>query len=166
MPPDNPFVGKPGAKPEIYTYGHRNGYGLAINPETGELWQAEIGPMGGDEVNVLAPGHNYGWPLVSMGRNYTGTLASDQPFARPGMDNARMFWVPSISPSSIMFYTGDKFPRWKNNLFVGALTTQAAHSSRIRSTVAGGASRRIADSARRAHPRRAAESRRLHLRRH
>ena len=124
VPPDNPFVGKPGAKPEIYTYGHRNGYGLAVHPETGALWQAEIGPMGGDEVNILVPGHNYGWPLVSMGRNYTGTLASDQPFARPGMDNARMFWVPSISPSSIMFYTGDKFPRWKNNLFVGALTTQ------------------------------------------
>jgi glucose/arabinose dehydrogenase len=123
VPPDNPFVGKPGTKPEIYTYGHRNGYGLAVHPETGEMWQAEIGPMGGDEVNVLLPGHNYGWPLVSMGRNYTGTLASDQPFARPGMDNARMFWVPSISPSSIMFYTGDKFPRWKNNLFVGALTT-------------------------------------------
>ena len=124
VPKDNPFVGKPGVKPEIYTYGHRNGYGLAVNPETGDIWQAEIGPMGGDEVNVLAPGHNYGWPLVSMGRNYTGTLASDQPFARPGMDNARMFWVPSISPSSIIFYTGDKFPRWKNNLFVGALTTQ------------------------------------------
>jgi glucose/arabinose dehydrogenase len=124
VPPDNPFVGKPGAKPEIYTYGHRNGYGLAIHPETGQLWQAEIGPMGGDEVNVLAPGHNYGWPVVSMGRNYTGNLVSDQPFARPGMDNARMFWVPSISPSSIIFYTGDKFPRWKNNLFVGALTTK------------------------------------------
>ena len=103
--------------------------------------------MGGDEVNILAAGHNYGWPLVSMGRNYTGTLASDQPFARPGMDNARMFWVPSISPSSIMFYTGDKFPRWKNNLFVGALTTQAAHSSRVRSAVSGGTSRRTADPA-------------------
>jgi len=124
VPPDNPFVGKPGAKPEIFTYGHRNGYGLAVHPETGELWQAEIGPMGGDEVNILAPGHNYGWPVVSMGRNYTGTLVSDQPFSRPGMDNARMFWVPAISPSSIMFYTGDKFPRWKNNLFVGALTTR------------------------------------------
>jgi glucose/arabinose dehydrogenase len=124
VPPDNPFAGKPGARPEIYTYGHRNGYGLAVHPDTGELWQAEIGPMGGDEVNILIPGHNYGWPLVSMGRNYTGTLASDQPFSRPGMDNARMFWVPSISPSSIMFYTGDKFPRWKNNLFVGALTTR------------------------------------------
>ena len=124
VPPDNPFVGRKDAKPEIFTYGHRNGYGLAIHPETGQLWQAEIGPMGGDEVNILAPGHNYGWPVVSMGRNYTGTLVSDQPFGRPGMDNARMFWVPSISPSSIMFYTGDKFPRWKNNLFVGALTTR------------------------------------------
>ena len=124
IPKDNPFVGRADARGEIYTYGHRNGYGLAVNPETGQLWQAEIGPMGGDEVNVLAPGHNYGWPVVSMGRNYTGTLVSDQPFAQPGMDNARMFWVPSISPSSIMFYTGDKFPRWKNNLFVGALTTK------------------------------------------
>jgi glucose/arabinose dehydrogenase len=124
IPPDNPFVGKAGAKPEIFTYGHRNGYGLAVHPETGELWQAEIGPLGGDEINILQPGHNYGWPVVSMGRNYTGTLVSDQPFARSGMDNARMFWVPSISPSSIIFYTGDKFPRWKNNLFVGALTTQ------------------------------------------
>lgn len=124
VPADNPFVGKAGAKPEIYTYGHRNGYGLAVNPETGELWQAEIGPMGGDEVNILQPGHNYGWPLVSMGRNYTGTLVSDEPWARPGMDNPRIFWVPSISPSSIMFYTGDKFPRWKGNLFIGSLTQQ------------------------------------------
>jgi glucose/arabinose dehydrogenase len=124
VPSDNPFVGRAGAKPEIFTYGHRNGYGLAVHPETGELWQAEIGPMGGDEVNILSAGHNYGWPLVSMGRNYTGTLVSEQPWTRPGMDNPRMFWVPSISPSSIIFYTGDKFPRWKNNLFVGALTTQ------------------------------------------
>jgi glucose/arabinose dehydrogenase len=124
VPPDNPFVGRAGAKPEIFTYGHRNGYGLAVNPETGELWQAEIGPMGGDEINILLPGHNYGWPLVSTGRNYTGTLVSDQPWARPGMDNPRMHWVPSISPSSIIFYTGDKFPKWKNNLFVGALTTK------------------------------------------
>jgi glucose/arabinose dehydrogenase len=124
VPPDNPFVGKAGAKPEIFTYGHRNGYGLAIHPDTGELWQAEIGPMGGDEVNILIAGHNYGWPLVSTGRNYTGSLVSDQPWARPGMDNPRIHWVPSISPSSIMFYTGDKFPRWKNSLFVGALTTR------------------------------------------
>jgi glucose/arabinose dehydrogenase len=124
VPPDNPFVGRADAKPEIFTYGHRNGYGLAIHPETGQLWQAEIGPLGGDEVNILVPGHNYGWPLVSMGRNYTGSLVSDEPWARSGMDNPRIFWVPSISPSSILFYTGDKFPRWKNSLFIGSLTQQ------------------------------------------
>src|SRR5688572_30949727 len=124
VPPDNPFVGRAGAKPEIFTYGHRNGYGLAVHPETGELWQAEIGPLGGDEVNILKPGGNYGWPVVSMGRNYTGTLVSEQPYSQPGMENPRMFWVPSISPSSIMFYTGDKFPVWKGSLFVGALTTR------------------------------------------
>jgi glucose/arabinose dehydrogenase len=121
VPADNPFVGRAGAKPEIFTYGHRNGYGLAFHPDTGELWQAEIGPMGGDEVNILLPGHNYGWPLVSMGRNYTGSLVSDKPFYRDGMDNARMFWVPSISPSSLAFYTGDKFPNWRGNMLVGAL---------------------------------------------
>ena len=124
VPPDNPFVGRAGARPEIFTYGHRNGYGLAVNPETGELWQAEIGPLGGDEVNILKPGGNYGWPVVSMGRNYTGTLVSESPYSQPGMENPRMFWVPSISPSSIMFYTGDKFPVWKGSLFVGALTTR------------------------------------------
>jgi aldose sugar dehydrogenase len=124
VPKDNPFVGRKDAKPEVFTYGHRNTYGLAFHPDTGALWQAEIGPMGGDEVNILIPGHNYGWPLVSMGRNYTGSLVSDQPWFRPGMDNPRMFWVPSISPSSIIFYTGDKFPAWKGNLFVGALNGQ------------------------------------------
>jgi glucose/arabinose dehydrogenase len=122
VPRDNPFVGRAGAKPEIFTYGHRNGYGLAFNPDTGELWQAEIGPMGGDEVNILLPGHNYGWPVVSMGRNYTGSLVSDKPYYRDGMDNARMFWVPSISPSSLLFYTGNRFPQWRGNMFVGALS--------------------------------------------
>jgi aldose sugar dehydrogenase len=125
VPSDNPFVGRAGAKPEIFTYGHRNGYGLAFNPETGDLWQAEIGPMGGDEVNILLPGHNYGWPLVSMGRNYTGSLVSDRPYQRDGMDNARMFWVPSISPSSLLFYTGERFPQWRNNMLVGALNGQS-----------------------------------------
>jgi glucose/arabinose dehydrogenase len=133
VPDDNPFVGQAGANPQIFTYGHRNGYGLAFHPETGELWQAEIGPMGGDEVNILVAGHNYGWPLVSTGRNYTGTLVSDQPWWRPGMDNPRIHWVPSISPSSILFYTGDKFPEWRNNLFVGALTSRALQRIAFRS---------------------------------
>jgi aldose sugar dehydrogenase len=124
-PPDNPFVGRAGAKPEIYTYGHRNGYGLTVNSDTGELWQAEIGPLGGDEVNILLPGHNYGWPVVSMGRNYTGSLVSDEPWFRKGRDNPRMFWVPSISPSSLLYYNGDRFKGWKGSVLVGALTARA-----------------------------------------
>jgi aldose sugar dehydrogenase len=124
VPADNPFVGRADAKPEIFTYGHRNGYGLAFHPDTGELWQAEIGPLAGDEVNILLPGRNYGWPLVSTGRNYTGTLVSEQPWWRPGMEMPRLFWVPAISPSSIAFYTGDQFPEWKGNLFVTALNGQ------------------------------------------
>src|SRR5436190_20580068 len=83
----NPFVVRKAAPPEIYTYGHRNAQGLAWHPQTGELWATEIGPMGGDELNRLVPGHNYGWPLVTLGKIYTGHLASDQPWARPGMDN-------------------------------------------------------------------------------
>ena len=123
-PPDNPFVGRKDAKPEIYTYGHRNAQGLAWHPQTGELWATEVGPMGGDELNRLVPGHNYGWPLVTLGKIYTGHLASDQPWSRPGMDNPVMFWVPAISPSSLMIYTGDKFPLWRGHYFIGALSGQ------------------------------------------
>jgi glucose/arabinose dehydrogenase len=122
IPPDNPFVGRPGALPEIYSYGHRNAYGLAYHPVTGELWESEIGPLGGDEINILYPGHDYGWPLASLGRNYTGTPI---PWSQPGMDDPRMFWVPAISPSGLIFYTGDKFPSWKNNAFLGALNGKA-----------------------------------------
>jgi glucose/arabinose dehydrogenase len=122
VPKDNPFVGRPGARGEIFSYGHRNEFGLAFHPETRELWELEIGPMGGDEINILKPGANYGWPLVSLGRNYSGSLVSEQPFSRPGMENPRMFWTPQISPSSFLFYTGDKFPAWKGNLFVTALS--------------------------------------------
>ncbi len=121
---DNPFVGRKDARPEIYTYGHRNVQGLAWHPRTGELWATEIGPMGGDELNQLVPGHNYGWPLVTLGKIYTGHLASDQPWSRPGMDNPAMFWVPAISPSSLMIYDGDKFPLWRGHYFIGALSGQ------------------------------------------
>jgi glucose/arabinose dehydrogenase len=136
VPQDNPFVGNPDARDEIFTYGNRNGYGLDWHPETGELWQVDIGPMGGDELNILEPGGNYGWPLVSMGRNYSGTLVSDRPWYREGMINPRMFWVPAISPSSIAFYTGDAFPQWQGSIFVTALSGQ--HVERI--TVGGGGS--------------------------
>ena len=125
IPPDNPFVGRAGALPQIYSYGHRNAYGLAYHPETGELWESEIGPLGGDEVNILLPGHNYGWPLVSTGRNYTGTRVSDRPWTREGMDDPRMFWNPVISPSGLIFYTGDRFKGWKGNMFLGALNGKA-----------------------------------------
>jgi len=123
-PADNPFVGRAGAKPEIFTYGHRNSYGLRFHPVTGELWQMEIGPQGGDEVNILQPGANYGWPLVSQGRNYSGTLVSDEPWHREGMEQPVIFWVPQISPAAMAFYTGDKFPQWQNSLIIGALSGQ------------------------------------------
>jgi glucose/arabinose dehydrogenase len=129
IPKDNPFVGRADARSEIFTYGHRNGFGLRFHPETGELWQMEIGPLGGDEINILKPGANYGWPLVSQGRNYSGTLVSEQPWYREGMVQPRMFWVPAISPAGMAFYTGDKFPEWKNNLIIGALSAQ--HVQRI-----------------------------------
>ena len=125
IPPDNPFVKRAGARPEIFTYGNRNVYGLAYHPDTGELWSSEIGPLGGDEVNILQPGHNYGWPLVSTGRNYTGTLVSDRPWFRDGMDQPRMYWVPSISPSGLIFYKGNRFKGWDKSMFLGALNGKA-----------------------------------------
>ena len=124
IPADNPFVGRADANPEVFTYGHRNPTDFAWHPATGELWATEIGPMGGDELNRLVPGHNYGWPLVTLGKIYTGHLASDQPWSRPGMDNPVMFWVPAISPSSLLIYDGDKFPLWRGHFLIGALSGQ------------------------------------------
>lgn len=120
VPPDNPFVGKPGYKPEIYSFGHRNQQGLAVHPETGELWETEQGPNGGDEVNIILSGRNYGWPLVSFGRTYQGPRQSEIPW-KEGMEQPLVFWVPSIATSGMAFYTGDRFPAWRGNLFVGAL---------------------------------------------
>jgi len=118
IPPDNPFVKTPGARGEIFTYGHRNVYGMAWDPKTGQMWTSEFGPSGGDEINMEIAGHNYGWPLVSMGRNYTGRLMSEQPWHRDGMDNAAFFWNPTFNPENMIFYTGDKFPRLKGSLVI------------------------------------------------
>ncbi|MDO6415180.1 PQQ-dependent sugar dehydrogenase [Sphingomonas sp. BIUV-7] len=118
IPPDNPFVKDPKAKGEIYSYGHRNAYGIAWDPKTGEMWASEFGPSGGDEINHILPGHNYGWPLVSMGRHYSGHLVSEQPFHRDGMDDPLFFWNPTFNPENMIFYTGDKFPRLKGSLLV------------------------------------------------
>jgi glucose/arabinose dehydrogenase len=120
IPADNPFVGRAGYKPGIFTIGHRNGHGLAVNPETGELWQTEQGPSGGDEINVLRPGRNYGWPVVSYGRHYTGALISAHPFRR-GMQDPTVVWLPSIGLTGMTFYTGERFPHWKRNVFVAGL---------------------------------------------
>jgi aldose sugar dehydrogenase len=120
VPSDNPFVGRPGYKPAVYTVGHRNGHGLAMNPETGAIWESEQGPSGGDELNVLRPGRNYGWPLVSFGRDYWGPRISTEP-TRKDMENPMVVWLPSIAITGMTFYTGDRFPHWRRNLFVGGL---------------------------------------------
>jgi glucose/arabinose dehydrogenase len=124
VPPDNPFVRRRGARPEIFSYGHRNVTGLAWHPTTGELWSTEIGPMGGDELNILRAGRNYGWPLVSLGRLYSEEEVSEQHWYRPGMEMPVMHWTPSISPSSVAIYTGDRIPAWKGHFFIGALNGQ------------------------------------------
>ena len=124
VPTDNPFVSRAGARPEIWSYGHRNVQGLAIHPETGELWADEHGPQGGDELNRIEPGKNYGWPVIGFGVNYTTGLAIHTGTHRDGMEQPVKIWVPSIGISGMMFYTGDKFPQWKGNLFIGGMNGQ------------------------------------------
>src|SRR5262249_44541871 len=109
VPKDNPFVNRAGAKPEIFTMGHRTRLGLTFHPTTGELWETENGPQGGDEVNILRAGKNYGWPLVTYGRDYNGKRFSPQPW-REDLEAPELFWVPSVTASGIQFYTGDKIP--------------------------------------------------------
>ena len=122
VPDDNPFVGVEGHKPEIYSMGHRNQMGLALHPETHQPWTTEHAPQGGDELNAIEAGKNYGWPVVSYGRHYNGVRISER-FWAEGMEEPAIFWLPSIAPSGLMFYTGDAFPEWKGNLFAGALMT-------------------------------------------
>ena len=119
-PEDNPFVGLAGHKPEIYSYGHRNPQGLAIHPETGVVYATEHGPQNGDELNIIVPGKNYGWPLVSFGRHYDGQRVSEQYWAA-GMQEPAVLWIPSIATSGLAIYTGERFPEWQGNLFVGAM---------------------------------------------
>jgi glucose/arabinose dehydrogenase len=123
VPKDNPFVGRSDAKPEIWSFGHRNSQGAALHPVTGKLWEHEHGPRGGDEVNIPLAGRNYGWPVIGYGINYDGTKAHEAS-AKAGMEQPIKYWVPSIAPSGMAFYTADLFPAWKGNLFVGALAGQ------------------------------------------
>jgi glucose/arabinose dehydrogenase len=120
VPPDNPFVGRDGYRPEIFTMGHRNTLGLIAHPTTGQMWQHENGPNGGDEINILLPGRDYGWPQVSFGRDYSGRRISAHP-TREGIEPPLVIWVPAIAVAGMAVYTGDRFPAWKGNVFVGAL---------------------------------------------
>jgi glucose/arabinose dehydrogenase len=121
VPKDNPFVGKDGWKPEKFDLGHRNQQGAALHPQTGMLWTHEHGPQGGDEINVIRPGTNYGWPVITYGVNYGSGTRIGEGTHKEGMAQPIYYWVPSIAPSGMAFYTGDRFPKWKGNLFVGAL---------------------------------------------
>lgn len=134
VPPDNPFVGRAGYRPEIFTLGHRNIMGLAVQPDTGAIWENENGPNGGDEINVLQPGRNYGWPVVSHGRFYLGPRVNEKMY-QEGMEQPLVFWVPAIAISGMTFYTGDRFPNWKGHAFVGGLrrgeVPRSGHLERI-----------------------------------
>ena len=120
VPRDNPFVGHADYRPEIYTLGHRNTLGLIVQPDTGVLWNHENGPNGGDKINILLPGRNYGWPVVSFGRDYSGERITDHP-THEGMESPLVVWLPAIAVAGMAVYTGDEFPAWKGNVFVGSL---------------------------------------------
>ncbi len=124
VPDDNPFIGKSGVRPEIFSYGHRNPQGMAVHPETGRIWTQEHGPRGGDEVNLIETGVNYGWPEITWGINYSGEPVGKGLRELDGMAQPAHYWDPSIAPSGMTFYDGDAFPEWQGDLFVGALKFQ------------------------------------------
>jgi glucose/arabinose dehydrogenase len=134
VPEDNPFVGQEGALPEIWSFGHRNPQGLAVHPETGELFEHEHGPKGGDELNVIRPGRDYGWPVITYGREYTGEAVGDGITHHEGMEQPLYQYTPSIAPSGMDFYTGAAFPDWRGNLFLGGMALR--HLNRL--TLEGG----------------------------
>ncbi len=165
VPSDNPFVGKPNARPEIWSYGHRNPQGLVYDAATDSLWETEHGPQGGDEINFVKPGMNYGWPVITYGMNYgSGTDIGTR--AHDGMVQPAAFWVPSIAPSGLMIYTGDKFPLWKGNAFAGGMSGGYRQLSRRDARRRARDESRGTAPARAANPRRAARPRRVHLHRH
>ena len=131
VPPDNPFVGRKDALPEIWSWGHRNPQGLAVHPETNQLWSTEHGPQGGDELNMIRKGANYGWPTIGYGVNYVTGTAIHQSREREGMEQPKAFWVPSIGISGLLFYSGDKFPNWKGNAFIGGMSAPGRQLSRV-----------------------------------
>ena len=124
VPADNPFVNRPGARTEKFTLGNRNMQGAALHPHNGELWTHEHGPQGGDEINVMRAGRNYGWPVITYGVNYGIGTRIGEGTGKPGMEQPLYYWVPSIAPSGMSFYTGERFPKWRGNLFVGSLKFQ------------------------------------------
>ena len=134
VPPDNPFTGRSNSRPEIFTLGHRNMLGLAVHPDTGAILESENGPNGGDEINVLQAGKNYGWPVVSYGRFYLGPRVNNHAW-QEGMEDPLVFWVPAIATSGLTFYTGDRFPQWKGNVFAGGMrqgeVPRSGHLERI-----------------------------------
>ena len=129
IPQDNPFVNTPNAKPEIWSYGHRNPNGLTINPATGELWEHEHGPKGGDEINIIKPGLNYGWPVITYGVNYDDTPVGEGITEKEGMEQPFYYYKPSIAPSGMQFYKADVIPAWKGNLFIGGMVLK--HLNRL-----------------------------------
>ena len=141
----NPFLNKAGAMPEIFSYGHRNPEGLDINPATGELWESEFGPRGGDEINIIRAGKNYGWPVITYGREYSGEKVGDGIQQKAGMEQPVYYWDPVISPSGICFYKGNAIPEWKNNLFVSSLSGQHLDRLVIKNNKVVGEERLLAD---------------------
>lgn len=145
----NPFANQADARPELYSYGHRNVQGLALNPVTGDLWETEFGPLGGDEVNLIKPGNNYGWPTITYGREYSGAAIGDSIQQKEGLQQPVYYYDPVISPSGITFYTGDQIPEWKNNLFISSLSGMHVARLIIENDKVVGEERLLADQSQR-----------------
>lgn len=147
--PGNPFEGRSDARPELYSYGHRNVQGLAFHPVTGDLWEGEFGPRGGDEINRIQPGKNYGWPVITYGIEYSGEKIGDAIQQKEGMEQPVYYWDPVLSPSGMTFYSGNAIPEWENNLFIGGLSSSHIARLVIKDNKVVGEERLLADEAQR-----------------